>query len=124
MRKERVGVAFRFEGLEIWDKARAYSASVHAVISRLPRHEDYGLRSQPSRAANSIGLNIAEGAARRTAKAFDYHLEVAVGSVFETVAAAALALDRGYITQDQHRLLYADGESLAKSINAFRKTLH
>ncbi len=115
---------FRFEGLEIWRTARGYAARVHAEIARFPRHEDYGLRSQMSRAANSIALNIAEGAARTTSRAFDYYLEVAAGSVFEVVAAAALALDRHYVTEEQYQTLYEDGERLAKSINSFRATLH
>ena len=34
-----------------------------------------------------------------------------------------MALDRGYINENQHQQLYEEGEVLAKSINAFRKTL-
>ena len=79
-------MAFRFEGLEIWHKARAYATEVYALTAKFPRHEDYGLRSQMNRAVNSIGLNIAEGSARSTKKAFDYYLEMAVGSTFEVVA--------------------------------------
>jgi len=39
------------------------------------------------------------------------------------VGGGFLALDRGYITQQEHQMLYDEGERLAKSINAFRKTL-
>ena len=114
---------FRFEGLEIWRMAREYAGKVYAVTASFPRHEDYGLRSQLNRAVNSIGLNIAEGSGKSTKRAFDYHLDVAVGSVFEVVAASALALARGYIAAEQHQSLYAEGEKLGKSINAFRRTL-
>jgi len=114
---------FRFESLEIWQRARAYATRVHGLTARFPRQEDYGLTSQINRAVNSIALNIAEGSAKRTSKAFDYHLDVAVGSVFEVVGGGFLALDRGYITQQEHQMLYDEGERLAKSINAFRKTL-
>jgi four helix bundle protein len=115
---------FRFEGLEIWHRARAYAAKVYGLTARFPRREDYGLTSQLNRAANSIALNIAEGSAKGTAKAFDYHLDVAVGSVFEVVSGGFLALDRGYITSEEQQALYDEGEQLAKSINAFRRTLH
>ncbi len=77
-----------------------------------------------NRAVNSISLNIAEGCAKGTKKAFDYHLEVAIASTFEVVAAASLAEDRGYITKQKHKDLYESGHRLSKSINAFRKTLH
>jgi four helix bundle protein len=76
-----------------------------------------------NRAANSISLNIAEGAAKSSNKAFDYHLEISVGSVFEVVGASFLALDRDYITDQEKQTLYEEGERLAKSINAFRNTL-
>jgi four helix bundle protein len=105
-----VAVSFRFEGLKIWHTARAYATKVYAVTARFPRHEDYGLRSQMNRAVNSISLNIAEGAARSTNKAFDYHLEIAVGSTFEVVGASFLALDRGYITEQEQQMLYDEGE--------------
>jgi len=117
-------VAFRFESLEIWRLARAYAERVYAVTAKFPRHEDYGLRSQMNRAVNSIGLNIAEGAGKSSNKAFGYHLDIAVGSTFEVVSASFLALDRAYITDEEQKLLYSEGERLAKSINAFRNTLH
>ena len=114
---------FRFESLDIWHMARTYATKVYALTARFPRREDYGLTSQLNRAANSIALNIAEGAGKSSDRAFDYHLDVAVGSIFEVVSGSFLALDRGYITEQEQRRLYDDGEQLGKSINAFRKTL-
>ena len=104
--------------------ARDFAGKVYAVTARFPRHEDYGLRSQMNRAVNSVGLNIAEGSGKSTSRAFDYHLEVAVGSAFEVVAASLLAMDRGYIVADEQQALYAEGEHLARSINSFRRTLN
>ena len=78
-------MAFRFETLEIWQMAKEYATKVYAVTAKFPRHEDYGLKSQLNRAVNSIMLNIAEGTAKNSNKAFDYHLEIALGSTFEVV---------------------------------------
>ncbi len=64
-------MGFRFENLDIWHQARAIASKVYAITARFPRHEDYGLKSQMNRAVNSISLNIAEGAAKSTKKAFD-----------------------------------------------------
>jgi four helix bundle protein len=116
-------MAFRFENLDIWHMARAYASQVYAVTVKFPRHEDYGLGSQMNRAVNSISPNIAEGAAKSTNKAFDYHLEISVGSTFEVVGASFLALERGYIKKQEQQVLYNEGERLAKAINAFRNTL-
>ncbi|MGH7229560.1 MAG: four helix bundle protein [Nitrospiraceae bacterium] len=117
-------MSFRFEGLDIWQVAKGYATRVYAVTAKFPRHEDHGLRSQMNRAVNSICLNIAEGSAKSSNKAFDYHLEIAVGSNFEVVAASFLAEERGYISKQEREGLYESGHGLAKSINSFRKTLH
>ena len=76
-----------------------------------------------NRAVNSISLNIAEGSAKRSSKAFDAYLDNVVSSTFEVVGGSFLALDRGYINKSEHHELYSYGEQLGKSINAFRKTL-
>lgn len=117
-------MAFRFESLEIWHMARAYARQVYTVTRRFPRHEDYGLRSQMNRAVNSSSLNIAEGSGKNSNRAFDYHLEIAVGSAFEVVGATFLAQDQNYITEQEQKDLYDHGERLAKAINVFRNTLH
>ena len=98
-------MAFRFETLEIWQMAKEYATQVYAVTAKFPRHEDYGLKSLLNRAVNSIARNIAEGTARSNNKAFDYHLEIALGSTVAVVAGALLAKDRVYITEVEHNAL-------------------
>lgn len=116
-------MAFRFETLDIWQMAKAYASQVYMLTSKFPHSEDYGLKSQMNRAVNSISLNIAEGSAKSSNKAFDYHLEISVGSTFEVVGGSFLALERNYISAQEQKEIYNDGERLAKAINAFRNTL-
>jgi len=116
-------MAFRFESLKIWHLAREYAQKVYKVTATFPRKEDYGMTSQLNRAANSISLNIAEGSAKKSDKHFDSYLDNAVGSTFEVVSGCFRALDEKYMDQNTLDALYAEGEILAKSINAFRKTL-
>ena len=123
LRKRQKTVPFRFESLDIWHMARDYARKVYCATAKFPRHEDHGLRSQMNRAANSIGLNIAEGLGKGSNKAFEYHLEVAIGSTFEVAAASFLARDNAYITNEEQTVRYDEGQKLAKSINAFRTTL-
>jgi four helix bundle protein len=104
--------------------ARSYATKIYKVTVKFPRREDYGLISQLNRAVNSISLNIAEGSGKRSGKSFNYHLDIAVASTFEVVAGSFLASDQGYISAAEQQELYDEGERLAKSINAFRKTLH
>jgi four helix bundle protein len=114
---------FRFESLKIWHMAREYTKVVYALTAKFPRKEDYGLTSQINRAVHSIALNIAEGSAKKSGKHFDLFLDNAIGSVFEVVSGGFQALDQNYINQAELDQLYAQGETLAKAINAFRRTL-
>jgi four helix bundle protein len=114
---------FRFESLEIWRAARALSSQVHEITATFPRHELFGLASQLNRAANAVSLLIAEGAGLQTGRLFDHRLGLAIGELFEVAAASFLALDRGFISAEEHARIYSRTHGLAKQINAFRDTL-
>ena len=71
----------------------------------------------------SISLNIAEGSGRSSRREFARFLNVATGSVFEAVAAVAIARERGFLTKDYYTEIYSSAEGLAKKIARLRKTL-
>jgi len=114
---------FRFEGLEIWQRARAFSSHIYEVTGKFPVSERFGLTSQMNRAANAVPLLIAEGAGLETNALFSHRLGLSVGEVSEVVAGAFLALDRKYIDTQTHSAIYELGDALARKINAFRNTL-
>jgi four helix bundle protein len=116
-------VPFRFEGLEIWHKAREFSARIYEVTAKFPQHELYGLASQMNRAANAVPLLIAEGAGLDTDAQFNHRLGLAVGEAFEVVSGSFLALDRSYLNAEKQAEIYESGDALARKINAFRNTL-
>lgn len=61
---------FRFEELEIWHESIEYDKSIYQIAEKLPRNEEFGLKSQLKRAAFSISSNIAEGSGSSTNKDF------------------------------------------------------
>ena len=54
-------MTYKFDRLEVWRLALEYTDMIYAIVEQLPRDEAYNLRSQITRAATSIALNIAEG---------------------------------------------------------------
>ena len=114
---------FRFEGLEIWQRAREFSAKIHEITVKFPRHEMYGLTDQINRASDGVSLLIAEGSGLQTNALFNHRLGLAVGETFEVVSGSFLALDRKYITTEKQAEMYEWGDALARKINAFRNTL-
>jgi four helix bundle protein len=72
-----------FKKLLIWQKGMELMEETYRLATLLPHEEKYGLRSQLTRAAVSIVINIAEGSAKASKKEYKYYLETSLGSAFE-----------------------------------------
>jgi four helix bundle protein len=54
-------MTYKFQKLEIYQLALQYIALIYDLADKLPASENFNLKSQITRAAASIALNIAEG---------------------------------------------------------------
>jgi four helix bundle protein len=115
---------YEFEQLEVWKLSLDYIDLVYKVAEQLPRHEDYNLKSQITRAATSIALNIAEGSQGQSDAEQARFLGMAIRSLVETVACQKIIQPRAYL-QDEGLLqkAYEDSQLLAKKLQNFRKSL-
>lgn len=71
---------------------------VYTLTRSFPDDEKFGLTSQMRRSAISVPSNIAEGAARGTAKEFVRFLQVARASLMELDTQVWLAKDLEYLS--------------------------
>lgn len=94
--------------LQVWQLAIQLVKGVYQLTSSFPASEMYGLSAQMRRSAVSIPSNIAEGAARNTAKEFLHFLGIARGSLSEPETQVVIAKELGYIT---------DSDAAEKQIN-------
>ncbi|NLI08151.1 MAG: four helix bundle protein [Thermotogaceae bacterium] len=106
----------RFEDIEAWQKARELTKAIYAMSNDGQFARDFGLRDQIRRASVSIMSNIAEGFGRGGNKEFIQFLSTAKGSASEVQAQLYVALDAGYINQDQFQKLYSETEATARMI--------
>jgi four helix bundle protein len=115
---------YKFEQLEVWKLALNYLDLIYKLAEGLPRSEDYNLKSQLTRAATSIALNIAEGSQGQSDAEQARFLEMAIRSLVETVACQKIIQRRGYI-QDESLLsqAYESSQTLARKLQTFRKAL-
>ena len=95
----------------------------YEIVNTLPAVENYGLRSQMTRAAVSISSNIAEGSSRSSDKDFKRFLEIALGSCFELETQTILANELGLIEENKTEMLLSSITEEQKMISGFIKKL-
>ena len=114
---------FNFEKLQVWNKAIEYADAVYALTRNFPQEERFGLTSQMRRAAVSISSNIAEGSSRMSRVDFARFVELASGSLFETVSQCRIGLRQGFLSQEAHDRLYALAAEQGRMLSGLRDTL-
>ena len=112
-----------FEELDVWKLARALTVKVYRLSRQGLFAKDYGFRDQICRAAVSIVSNIAEGFERRSKNQFLQFLDIASGSAGELRAQLYIALDLGYVDENQFQDAFRDVVAIGKKLTAFIKYL-
>ena len=64
-------MAFKFESLQVWQRALDLTDDIDQLTKKFPKDELYVLSSQIKRAADSVALNIAEGCTGQTNPVFN-----------------------------------------------------
>jgi four helix bundle protein len=100
-----------------------YAEMIYRLTSRFPKAEVFGLSANLRRAATSIAMNVAEGSGRGTRKDFAHFIDVASGSLFETVAALMIAERLGYISAGEVADARRVAEPLGRKLSSFKRSL-
>lgn len=117
-------MAYKFEQLDVWQRALAYSDQIHEIADQLLKYERYNLRDQMTRAVNSIALNIAEGSTGSSDAEQGRFLQAAIRSLLESVACLHLVKRRGYVDDlETLRMAYRESETLFAQLQAFRSSI-
>jgi len=109
--------------LRAWQEAISLVRDVYAATQQFPADERFGLTAQLRRAAVSVPSNIAEGAARESAKEFAQFLVMARGSLSELETQLILARDLGYLAEDGYRQLTEKVETTFALIGGLLRSL-
>ncbi|MCA9124152.1 MAG: four helix bundle protein [Planctomycetales bacterium] len=114
---------FRFEKLEVWQRAIAFADRVYEITRDFPSDERFGLTSQLRRAAVSVSSNIAEGSGRSSDKDFAHFVEIAYGSLMEVVSQGQIVVRRSYLPMEAHDEMYQHVEELARMLSGLKNSL-
>ncbi|MBK3519267.1 four helix bundle protein [Carboxylicivirga marina] len=111
---------FKFEKLIIWQKAMEFGEAIHALSLSFPKEEIYNLSSQIRRAADSIALNIAEGAIGQSNPEQKKFISYSIRSLAEVITCLHKANKRNYIEFNQFEKLYSDAYLLMNMMIRFK----
>ena len=104
------------KNLDAWKLSFQFVKDVYIATASFPVEEKFGLVSQIRRAAVSVPVNIAEGAARKSKKEFIRFLYIAEGSVSELDTLLELSLALHFFSEELTRKLLLELETISKRI--------
>ena len=91
---------FTFFDLRVYKEAKELVKGVYAFLDKFPKYETYALGDQLRRAVTSVPSNIAEGSGRFSIKEKIHFIEIAYGSLTETLCQLDIAHDLNYISDE------------------------
>ncbi|RRA94787.1 four helix bundle protein [Paenimyroides viscosum] len=116
-------MSFKFEKLQILQKAMSFGEDIYKPSLQFPKIEIYNLSSQIIRASDSIALNISEGSIMQSNPEYNRFLNYSVRSLTEVVTCLYKAKYRGYIDDQLFEKHYNEAYYLMNMIIAFKAKL-
>jgi four helix bundle protein len=116
------GMIKSYRDLEVFQRSYKLALVIKNVTLGFPSEEIYLLRDQLNRSTRSIPANIAEGWAKRNYTAiFRRHLIDALGSSAETEVHLRMALDFGYVSNENHATMHNEIIEIGKMLNMLHR---
>ncbi|HMQ42717.1 four helix bundle protein [Mariniflexile maritimum] len=113
-----------FEELECWKEARNLRLFIkNNIITKIPSSEKFVLIDQIKRSSRSVCNNISEGYGRYHFQENIQFCRIARGSLFETLDHAIIALDEGYILEEDLKELRVIHNKTLLILNGYIKYL-
>lgn len=116
-------MAFKFENLQVWQKALDLTLEINNLTRSFPKEELYVLTSQIKRAADSVVLNIAEGCTGQSNAVFKVFLNYSIRSGIEVVSCLFVGKKREIVNEGDFVKLYNEYPVLIKMITSLRNSL-
>ena len=114
---------FRFESLQVWQRAADASSPLFKLAEKLDERRYYRFAEQLRAAVLSITNNIAEGSGSASDADFANFINTARRSVFEVANMLMLLTREGYLQKTETAPLLAQLAEQSKMLRAFRLSL-
>ncbi|TAN37259.1 MAG: four helix bundle protein [Verrucomicrobia bacterium] len=116
-------MSLSFEKLEVYQLAEKLADDIWSIISKWEYFEKETLGKQLTRAADSIGANIAEGSGRGSYQDNRRFVRIARGSLYETRHWLRRTFHRKLLTEKQVQELQPLISELGPRLNAYLRSI-
>jgi len=100
-----------------------FTKKVRETTRKFPKDELFSLTSQYRRAADSVVLNISEGAGNRSNREFAKFLDYAIRSAHECIGCDDIALESEYISEKVHNEVFQQVDEIIAMLIGFQRKL-
>ena len=114
---------FAYRKLRVYQYVREYNKHVYLLLKKFPKEENYALCDQLRRSSTSVLSNIAEGSGRISNKEKLHFIEIAFGSLTESMCQMEIAYDLGYIDADNLTRLEYYVTEISKMLSGLHKSM-
>ena len=113
-----------YKNLKVYQIAKVIVKNVYQLMKKFPSEERYALCDQLRRAAISVPSNIVEGLSRTSDKEKHNFLNIAYGSLMETMCQLDISADLGYITNEELKHVEDDSVELICMMKGMMRNLN
>jgi len=92
-----------YHKLLVWQKMRELLLLTYKLTEKLPKNEEFGLKSQMRRAMVSVISNFVEGYLKRSKKEKLHFMDIAETSLLELEAQSEICMILRYWSEDEYR---------------------
>ncbi len=112
-----------FRKLKVYQDALQFAKKVRVVTRTFPKDELYSLATQFRRAADSVVLNISEGAGNRSNKEFAKFLDYAIRSAHECIGCTDISYVNEYIDEQVRSDLFMEADEIIAMLIGLQRSL-
>jgi len=114
---------FRFIKWKVYKDSKDLFKNILRIYRKIPSDIKYSLGEQIIRSSLSIVLNISEGAGKQSDKDMNRFFNIAIGSVYETVANLDILCENNFIDAKTFQLSIEKLDNIKKQLGGFKKKL-
>ena len=114
---------FNFLDWQVYKDAQDLVSFSLQIVKKLPKEHRFELSSQLIRSSSSIVLNIAEGSGKSSKKDFSNFIDIALGSLYETIANVDILRINGLIESGDFEVIKEKSANIARQLGGFKKKL-